>query len=109
VCIGGSATFSVSVSKLLVAPPSAVDDVKAILEDEIVSTTIGGFQRFLVHCKGRPQSDNSYVHEDDIYCTAPDLLDGCIQANSPRVSFPKTGRDDWIIKTYFKKKHKNHN
>ncbi|KAJ8437341.1 hypothetical protein Cgig2_009681 [Carnegiea gigantea] len=40
----------------LPALPSAVDDVEAILEDEIVSTGIGGFKRSLVHRKGHPQS-----------------------------------------------------
>ena len=46
---GGSATDLLSVPKLRPAPPSVVNGDEAILEDEIVNTGIGGFQRLLVH------------------------------------------------------------
>ena len=42
--IGGFATSSISVPKLIPAPPSAVDDIEAMPEDEIVSTITGDFQ-----------------------------------------------------------------
>ena len=46
---GGSATYSLSIPKLRPASPSVVNGDEAILEDEIVNTGIGGFQRLLVH------------------------------------------------------------
>lgn len=101
---GGSATSSVSVPKLPPVPPAAIDDVEAILEDEIVSTATGGFQRFLVRWKGRPQSDNSWVREEDLRRMAPALLDDYLHDNSPGASFSKPGRYDGITKTYFRKK-----
>ena len=52
---------------------------------------------------------NSWVHEEDMHCITPDLLDGYLQANSPGPSFSKLGRDDGFIKTYFRKKYKNNN
>jgi len=59
-------TSSVSVPKLPGALPSEVDDVEAILEDEIINTPTGSFQRFLVCWKGHPQFDNSWIQEDDL-------------------------------------------
>ena len=41
---GASAISSVSISQLPPAKPSVVDEVEVILEDEIVSTSTGGFQ-----------------------------------------------------------------
>ena len=46
---GGSATYLLSIPKLRPAPPSVVNGDEAIIEDEIVNTGIGGFQRLLVH------------------------------------------------------------
>lgn len=88
---------------------SVTGGVKVILEDEIVSTATGGFQQFLVRGKGRPQSDNNWVHEDDMRCIDPNLLGGYLQANCPRVSFSKPGRDDGTVRNYFRKKYKNNN
>ena len=57
----GSVTSSPSIPKLRPAPPSVVNVVEAILEDEILNTGIGGFQRLIVHWKGRPRSDDTGV------------------------------------------------
>ena len=57
----GSATSSLSIPKLHPAPPSVVNDDEATLEDEIANTGFGGFQRLLLHWKGRPQSDDTGV------------------------------------------------
>ena len=46
--------MSLSIPKMRLAPPSVVNDDDAILEDEIVNTGIGGFQRLLVHWKVVP-------------------------------------------------------
>ena len=46
---GGSATYFPSIPKLRPAPPSVVNGEEAILDDEIVNTGIGHFQRLLVH------------------------------------------------------------
>ena len=58
---GGSATYLLSIRKLRPAPPSVVNVVEAILEDEILDTGIGGFQRLIVHWKGRPHSADTGV------------------------------------------------
>ena len=105
----GSAASLVSVTKKPPVTPLAVDDIEAILEDEIVSTTIGGFQRFLVNWKGRSQSSNSWIREDDLCRLDPDLLDGYLHANSLMVSFSEPGGNDGIIKTYFRKNYKKNN
>ncbi|KAL6553282.1 hypothetical protein OROGR_007124 [Orobanche gracilis] len=80
---GGSATSPVSVPKLPPSPPLIMDEVDAILEDEIVCTSDGGFHRYLVAWKGRPASDNSWVQEEELRRHSPDLLEKYINANSP--------------------------
>ncbi|KAL6567804.1 hypothetical protein OROGR_001472 [Orobanche gracilis] len=73
---GGSATSPVSVPKLPPSPPLIMmDEVDAILEDEIVCTTDGGFHRYLVAWKGRPASNNSWVQEEELRLHSSDLLE----------------------------------
>ena len=69
--------------------PLAIDDVEAILDYEIGSTASGGFQQFLVRWKGRSQFNNSWLCEDDLRRSAPDLLDGYLHANSLVASLSK--------------------
>jgi len=61
-----SMAFTIRCLSCLLFLSSTVDGVKVILEDEIMSSTNGGFYQFLVRWKGRPQFDNSWVREDDL-------------------------------------------
>jgi len=58
-----SSTAASSQSFPVPPPPSLrrhhTEEIEDIFEDEIVSTADGGYQRYLVHWRGRPESDRA--------------------------------------------------
>ncbi|GAV68724.1 Chromo domain-containing protein, partial [Cephalotus follicularis] len=56
-------------------PTQPIDQIETILDDQIVTSSDGGFRRFLVNWKGRPQFDDTWVIEDDVRELALDLLE----------------------------------
>jgi len=52
-----------SLPPLLNLPPYAAEQIDKIIDDEIISTTNGGTRRYLVHWKGKPESDDTWLDE----------------------------------------------
>jgi hypothetical protein len=72
------------------APPREQIDV--ILDDQLVSMRRGGYQKFLVRWKGRPESDNSWIKADEVQRLNPDLYDEYLAFHSTESSsFPGEG------------------
>ena len=73
--------FSVSAGEASkCAPPMpslqfSKETVDTILDDEFVSSRDGGFRRFLVKWHGRPDSDATWIQEDDLRHLDSSLLD----------------------------------
>ena len=68
-----------------------------ILDDEFVTSRDGGFHRFLVKWHGHPNSDATWIQEDDLRHLNPSLLDcnqseGNDKAWSRPISRPKRDR-----------------
>jgi hypothetical protein len=65
------------------------DEIEDILEDQIVSTRRGGYQKFLVKRKNRPPSDCYWLQTEEVQRLHPDLYDAFISRNSSESSsFP---------------------
>ena len=56
-------------------PPYAAEQIDKIIEDEIISTTDGGTRRYLVHWKGKPKSDDTWLDREDVQRLNPDALE----------------------------------
>jgi len=67
------------------------DEVEAILEDQIVSTRRGGYQKFLVKWKNRPLSDCCSLQTEEVQRLHLDLYDDYIASNSSESSSFPTG------------------
>ena len=42
------------------------EQIDEIIDDQIVSTRYGGYQRFLVRWKGLPDSDNTWINREEL-------------------------------------------
>lgn len=73
------------------APPR--DQIDAILDDQIVSTRRGGYQKFLVRWKNRPSSDNSWIKTEEVQRLDPDLYDEYMAHHSSESSSLPGGGD----------------
>ncbi|KAI0503728.1 hypothetical protein KFK09_014667 [Dendrobium nobile] len=51
------------------------EKIEAILDDEIISTKEGGRQRYLVHWKGKPATDDTWIDREELQGLDPDLLE----------------------------------
>ncbi|GAB4849625.1 hypothetical protein Ancab_004419 [Ancistrocladus abbreviatus] len=67
--------------------PLHSDRVDAVLDDEFVSTTYGGFCRYLVQWKGCPIHDSTWITKDEFQACAPDLLEAYLLPRRSRVLF----------------------
>ena len=56
--------------------------VDNILNNEFVTSKDGGFRCFLVKCHGRPDSDATWIQEDDLRLLNPSLLDCYLSSHS---------------------------
>ena len=70
------------------------ETVDIILDDEFMSFRDGGFRRFLVKWHDRPDSDATWIQEDDLRHLDPSLLDCYISFYFSESSFFQPGRND---------------
>ena len=70
------------------------ETVDTILYDEFVSSKDGGFRRFLVKWHGRPDSDATWIHEDDLRHLDYSLLDCYLSFHSSESSSFQPGGND---------------
>ena len=59
----------------LALPPAQKEHIDAILDEQTVSTSDGGVQRFLVRWRGRPESDTTWITRAELQRIDPDLLE----------------------------------
>jgi len=88
-----SASAGTQVPKLPTFPQSHTD-IEVVLDDEFVSSSYDGFRRLLVQWVGRPQSDATWITEDEFRELNPALLEWYIQDNSPKSSSFQAGEYD---------------
>jgi hypothetical protein len=76
------------VSEDAVAPPSRIpsyvpphDQIEAIIDDQLVSTRRGGYQKFLIKWKNRPMSDCCWLQTEEVQHLNPDLYDEYLAAH----------------------------
>ena len=67
-----------------------------MLDDEFVSSSRGGFRRFLVQWSGQPQSDATWIVEDEFRAINPTLLELYLQDNSSASSSFPVGENDVV-------------
>jgi hypothetical protein len=68
------------------------DQIDAILDDQLVSTRRGVYQKFLVRWKNRPSSDDSWIKTEEVQRLDPDLYDDYMACHlSESSSFPGEG------------------
>ena len=70
-------------------PPYAAEQIDKIIEDEIVSTSDGETRQYLVHWKGKPESDDTWLDREDMQRLNPDALE---QYESSRDIHTRRGR-----------------
>ena len=56
-------------------PYTCKESIYAILDEQIVSTRDGGVHRFLVQCRGRPDSNCTWITQDELQRLDPDFLE----------------------------------
>ena len=81
------------------------------MDEKVVSTRQGGYQKFLIKWKDRPDSDNSWLTKEELQRIDPDILEKYYSFISPAVSSSPPGRidEDIIVKplrVYERKKGK---
>ncbi|XP_038972521.1 uncharacterized protein LOC120104756 [Phoenix dactylifera] len=67
--------------------PQITDTMEQILDDQIVSTQNGGYQRYLVRWHGRPPSDDTWISRNELQRLASDLLEHYQTSVSPEANF----------------------
>jgi hypothetical protein len=77
---------------LLPASLPSRDHIEEILDDQIVSTRRGGYQKFLIKWKNHPLSDCSWLQTEEVQRLDPDLYDAYLAKHSTKSSsFPEGG------------------
>ena len=56
-------------------PCAHKESIDAILDEWIVFSKDGGFHRFLVRWRGQPDSDCTWITQDELHQQVPDLLE----------------------------------
>lgn len=70
------------------------DEIEAILDDEIISTADGGYQRYLVRWRGRPKLDCTWLRGEEIMQLNLDLIDDYHLHHSSEANCFKS-RESW--------------
>jgi hypothetical protein len=81
---------------LPVSLPSTVkprDEIEEILDDQIVSTRRGGYQKFLVKWKNCPSSDYCWLQTEEVQRLNPDLYEFYQTCHSPESNACPVGRN----------------
>jgi len=55
--------------------PFTAEQIDSIKDDQIISTRDGSYTRYLVHWKGRPEFDDTWITREDLQCLDSDLLE----------------------------------
>jgi hypothetical protein len=63
------------------------EEIEAILDDQLVSTRRGGYQKFMVKWRNRPLSDSCWLQTEEVQRLNPDLYDLYQSRNSLETSF----------------------
>eukprot|EP00268_Persea_americana_P054384 TRINITY_DN6228_c0_g1_i16.p1 TRINITY_DN6228_c0_g1~~TRINITY_DN6228_c0_g1_i16.p1 ORF type:complete len:155 (+),score=25.94 TRINITY_DN6228_c0_g1_i16:634-1098(+) len=71
-----------------------IDEIVDVLDDQLISTHQGGFQKFYVRWKKCPLSDATWIAAIDFQRLNPDLYERNQAFNSPESSSFKPGRVD---------------
>ena len=74
--------------------PQSYIDIEPVLDNEVVSSSHGGFHHFLVQWFGWPQSNATWITEDEFRELNPALLEWYLQDNSPESSSFQAGEYD---------------
>ena len=75
---------------------SHADKIVDVLDDQIVSSRQGGFQKFYVRWKNCPLSDASWITATDFQCQNSDIYEHYLEINSSELSSFKPGRVDAV-------------
>ena len=68
--------------------------VDIILDNEFMTSRDGGFRRFLVKWYGRPDSDATWIQEDDLRHLDHSLMDCYLSSHSSELSSFQLGGND---------------
>ena len=63
--------------------PKQREKVESILDDQTITTRKKGYQRYLVHWEGCPESEDSWVTQEDLQRISPDLLEHYLSQTYP--------------------------
>ena len=74
--------------------PQSHADIEVVLDDEFVTSSRGGFRLFLVQWFGHPQTDATWITEDEFRELNPALLEWYLQDNSSESSSIPAGEHD---------------
>uniref|UniRef100_A0A5B7BML6 RNA-directed DNA polymerase n=1 Tax=Davidia involucrata TaxID=16924 RepID=A0A5B7BML6_DAVIN len=89
------------------APPHSTDRIETILADEFVASCHGGYRRFLLKWQDRPDTDATWVTEDELQRLDPDLLEQYSCFHSPEESsFPPGENDGDRTRVYVRRRNK---
>jgi len=94
-CLPFGVSASTQVPRLPPLPQSQTN-IEAMLDDKFVSSSRGGFRRFLVQWSGRLQSDATWITEDEFREMNPTLLEWYLQDNSSALSSFSVGENDVV-------------
>ncbi|XP_071909815.1 uncharacterized protein [Coffea arabica] len=96
-------------SKVALPPPTRLHEaIEDVLDHQIVSTRGGGYQKFLVHWRGQPRTDCTWITESEFQKLNPDFYERYQAINSPGSSLLKPRRDDrdrWQKSTKVYRRH----
>ncbi|KAL6191584.1 hypothetical protein ACLB2K_037974 [Fragaria x ananassa] len=78
------------------------DVVEDIVDEQVISTRQGGYQKYLIKWKDRPDSDNTWVTKEELQRINPDILERYYSFISPEASSSQPGRidEDIIVKSF---------
>lgn len=77
-------------------PRAPSEDILDVLDNEIVTSPVGGFCHFVVCWKNRTPTDDTWLSEEDFRCLDPDLLDDymCFISSEPSYFQPRGNDGD---------------
>ncbi|KAI0492023.1 hypothetical protein KFK09_026288 [Dendrobium nobile] len=93
-------------------PLPTAEKIETILDDEIISTKEGGRRRYLVHWKGTPPTEDTWMDREELQILDPDLLElyeSSRAAHSTGSSFLPPGENDEVIDRHFRQVYRRRN
>ena len=94
-CLPFGVSAGTQVSRLPPLPQSQTD-IESVWDDGFVSSSRGGFRRFLVQWLRRPQSDATWITEDEFHDMNQTLLEWYLHDNSSASSSFLVGKNDVV-------------